>query len=132
MRSLLVRSATTVAMVALMGLLASPAPVKQLSPYSGFTSATPTTILHSTIAQDGRWKLGGDGSCYFDPDDSGPDQCSASPGRWKLGGDGSCYWDPADSGPNQCTPPATDGIEATDGTANVAAQIRSAEFHSRI
>ena len=132
MRSLLVRSATTVVMVALMGLLASPGPVKQLSPYTGFTSGAPTTILHSTIAQDGRWKLGGDGSCYFDPDDSGPDQCSANPGRWKLGGDGSCYWDPADSGPNQCTPPATDGIEATDGTANVAAQIRSAEFHSRI
>jgi hypothetical protein len=27
-------------------------------------------------------------------------------GRWKLGGDGSCYWDPNDSGPDQCTPPA--------------------------
>ena len=132
MRSLLVRSATTIAMVALMGLLASPLPVKQFSPYSGFTSALPTTILHSTIAQDGRWKVGGDGSCYFDPDDSGPDQCSPNPGRWKLGGDGSCYWDPADSGPNQCTPPATDGIEATDGTASVSAQLRGAEFHSRI
>ena len=132
MRSLLVRSATTVAMVALMGLVAPTASVKHFSPQSSFTAVTPTTILHSTVTQDGRWKLGGDGSCYWDPDDSGPDQCSQSPGRWKLGGDGSCYWDPDDSGPNQCSPPAADGIEATDGTANVSAQLRSAEFHSRI
>jgi hypothetical protein len=132
MRSLLVRSATMVAMVAVMGLLATAAPVKQLSPQSGFTSGIPTTILHSTSTQDGRWKLGGDGSCYFDPDDSGDDQCSPNAGRWKLGGDGSCYWDPADSGPNQCTPPATDGVEPTDSTTSVAAQLRSAEFQSRI
>ena len=57
---------------------------------------------------------------------------AATDGRWKLGGDGSCYWDPDDSGPNQCTPPAADGIEATDGTAGVSAQLRAAEFHSRI
>jgi hypothetical protein len=132
MRSLLVRSATTVAMVALMGLVAPTASVKHFSPQSGFTTATPTTILHPTMAQDGRWKLGGDGSCYFDPDDSGPDQCSQTEGRWKLGGDGSCYWDPADSGPNQCEPATTNGIEATDGNAGVSAQLRSAEFHSRI
>jgi hypothetical protein len=55
--------------------------------------------------QDGRWKLGDDGSCYFDATDSGPDQCSPVPGRWKLGGDGSCYFDPTDEGPDQCTPP---------------------------
>ena len=90
--------------------------------------ATPAPIA----GEDGRWKDDGNGGCYFDPDDSGPDQCSANPGRWKLGGDGTCYWDPADSGPNQCTPPATDGIEATDGTASVAAQVRRAEFHARI
>jgi hypothetical protein len=58
---------------------------------------------------DGRWKLGGDGSCYWDPDDSGPDQCSQVVGRWKLGGDGSCYFDANDSGPNQCEPPAASG-----------------------
>ncbi len=121
-----------VAMVALMGLLAPPTSVKQVSPQSGFTTGTPTTILHSTMTQDGRWKLGGDGSCYWDPDDSGPDQCSQNTGRWKLGGDGSCYWDPADSGDNQCSPPATEGVEATVGTASVSAQPRSAQFHSRI
>jgi hypothetical protein len=52
---------------------------------------------------EGRWKLAGDGTCYLDLTDVGPDQCSASPGRWKLGGDGSCYWDDDDSGPDQCT-----------------------------
>ena len=132
MRSLLVRSATMVAMVTLMGLLAPPTSMTQFSSHSGFTNVTSTTILHSATTQDGRWKLGGDGSCYFDPDDSGPDQCSPNPGRWKLGGDGNCYWDPADSGPNQCTPPATDGIEATEGTTSVAAAIRTAESHFRI
>jgi hypothetical protein len=25
--------------------------------------------------QDGRWKLGGDGSCYFGANDSGANQC---------------------------------------------------------
>jgi hypothetical protein len=59
---------------------------------------------------EGRWKLGGDGSCYLDPTDAGPDQCSASPGRWKLGGDGACYWDDDDSGPNQCAPPPFDPL----------------------
>ena len=54
---------------------------------------------------EGRWKLAGDGTCYLDLTDAGPDQCWASPGRWKLGGDESCYWDDDDSGPNQCAPP---------------------------
>lgn len=132
MRSLLVRSATMVAMVAFMGLVAPAATVMQFSPQSHVSSVTPATILHSTATQDGRWKLGGDGSCYFDPDDGGPDQCSPNVGRWKLGGDGSCYWDPADSGPNQCSPPITDGIESTDGTASVTVSLRRAEFRSRI
>jgi hypothetical protein len=66
-----------------------------------------------THTQDGRWKLGDDGSCYFDANDSGPNQCdpgtgSTVSGRWKLSGDGpSCYFDPNDSGPNQCEPPST-------------------------
>ena len=130
MRSLLVRSATMVAMVALVGLVAPTASVKQFNQQSSFTTARPTTILHSTMTQDGRWKLGGDGSCYWDPDDSGPDQCSQNPGRWKLGGDDSCYFDPADSGPNQCSPPAAEGVEPMAGNASVSAQLRSAELRS--
>jgi hypothetical protein len=57
---------------------------------------------------EGRWKLAGDGSCYWDANDSGPDQCppTTPTGRWKLGSDDSCVWDASDSGPDQCTPPA--------------------------
>lgn len=66
----------------------------------GFAAGTATTLN----GFEGRWKLAGDGTCYLDQTDGGPDQCSAIPGRWKLGGDGSCQWDDDDSGPNQCNP----------------------------
>jgi hypothetical protein len=62
------------------------------------------TTMTAAYESDGRWKLGDDGSCYFDAADSGPDQCNPQLGRWKLGGDGSCYFDASDSGPDQCTP----------------------------
>jgi hypothetical protein len=136
MRSLLVRSATMCAMVALIGLLAPSLSVPQYpasQPASiGSSFGAGLTSLHSTLNQDGRWKLGGDGSCYFDPDDSGPDQCSPNLGRWKLGGDGSCYWDPADSGPNQCSPPAAEPGITPDATGTASAQLRSAELRSRL
>lgn len=64
--------------------------------------ATPAPIA----GEDGRWKDDGNGGCYFDPDDSGPDQCWSTPGRWKDDGNGGCYYDASDSGPNQCQPPA--------------------------
>jgi hypothetical protein len=65
--------------------------------------AAATSVVYGA---DGRWKLGGDGSCFFDPNDTGPDQCSPSSptGRWKVGGDGTCVFDPNDTGPDQCTP----------------------------
>jgi hypothetical protein len=77
----------------------------------GVTAATPEA--------SGRWKLGGDGGCYFDPTDEGPDQCSAVLGRWKLGGDGTCYFDANDGGPDQCAPAssAPTSIEADDSLA---------------
>jgi hypothetical protein len=55
----------------------------------------------------GRWKLDGWGGCYWEANDSGPDQCtgSAPTGRYKDDGHGGCYWDPNDSGPDQCVPP---------------------------
>lgn len=56
----------------------------------------------SSSAVDGRWKLADDGSCYFDAEDSGPDQCDSTPGRWKDDGNGGCYFDANDSGPDQC------------------------------
>ncbi len=58
------------------------------------------------MAAEGRWKLANDGSCYFDPDDEGPAQCSV--GRWKLAVEGdpsSCYFDGLDAGPDQCPDP---------------------------
>jgi subtilisin family serine protease len=66
--------------------------------YSGFIAGPPPP------PPGGRWKLNYDGSCYWDPNDSGPDQCDPDLGRWKLANDGSCYWDPNDSGPDQCVP----------------------------
>jgi hypothetical protein len=68
----------------------------------------------STSGSDGRWKIGSDGSCYFDETDSGPDQC-LPPGRWKLGDDGSCYFDAQDEGPNQCSP--SESTSATESKA---------------
>lgn len=52
--------------------------------------------------QEGRWKVDGDGNCYFDANDEGPNQCSA--GRWKVDSEGGCTFDAADSGPDQCQP----------------------------
>jgi hypothetical protein len=66
----------------------------------------PLTVTTGSTAPEGRWKLAGDGTCYLDRNDAGPDQCSGTPGRWKLGGNGTCYWDDDDSGPNQCAPPS--------------------------
>lgn len=74
--------------------------------YDAFEAAGGTYYGDPNPPVSGRWKLGGDGSCYWDPNDFGPDQCSEATGRWKLGGDGSCYWDPNDGGPDQCQPEA--------------------------
>lgn len=64
-----------------------------------------TTIGFSTDSEAARWKLGDDGSCYFDANDDGPDQCEPVPtGRWKFGEDGTCIYDASDSGPDQCQP----------------------------
>jgi hypothetical protein len=52
----------------------------------------------------GRYKLNGNGQCYWEPNDSGPNQCSPNSGRYKLDGSGDCYWDANDSGPDQCSP----------------------------
>jgi hypothetical protein len=55
----------------------------------------------------GRYKLV-DSQCIWDPNDSGPDQCSPlpPPGRYKFDGAGVCYWEPNDYPPDQCSPPA--------------------------
>jgi hypothetical protein len=55
----------------------------------------------------GRYKFDGFGTCYWEPNDYPPDQCSPPEppsGRFKLDGSGGCYWDSNDSGPDQCAP----------------------------
>jgi hypothetical protein len=112
MRRLVVHSAGVIALAVLMALVS---PSDQQLQYRAASQATNLSTVGvtghaarpvATAVSDGRWKLGGDGSCYWDPDDSGPDQCSQTMGRWKLGGDGSCYFDANDSGADQCAPPA--------------------------
>lgn len=89
--------------------------------YTPSIGATPNLLAFSGWLDTGgggpgRWKLDGNGGCYWDPNDSGPDQCSPTPGRWKLDANGNCYWDPNDSGPNQCngtTTPSADRVRET-------------------
>jgi hypothetical protein len=50
----------------------------------------------------GRFKKQGN-NCVWDASDRGPDQCSPTKGRWKKDG-ANCLWDANDSGPNQCDP----------------------------
>jgi hypothetical protein len=90
------------------------------------------TAATTAVGAAGRWKLGDDGSCSFDENDAGPDQCSPQPGRWKLGGDGNCYFDAQDSGPNQCLPFPTEpgALESSDplpeGADRAAIEARAA------
>lgn len=81
-----------------------------------------SAVTIAARAQDGRWKLDGNGGCYFDATDSGPDQCVASTtGRWKDDGNGGCVFDASDSGPNQCTPPQQPSEAPTASASEVAA-----------
>jgi hypothetical protein len=66
-----------------------------------------------TSPSSGRFKAAPDGTCTFDPNDSGPNQCTPavvipgnppSGGRFKAGPGGTCVFVPNDGGPNQCTP----------------------------
>jgi hypothetical protein len=114
MRRFVVSSGGAIALAVLLGLLSSSMQASSYSTASSVTNLSVTSVTRGLAApatqavSDGRWKLGGDGSCYWDPDDSGPDQCSQTMGRWKLGGDGTCYFDANDSGANQCAPPAAE------------------------
>jgi len=67
----------------------------------------------TSSAAEGRWKVDDSGGCFFDPSDSGPDQCDATLGRWKDDGSGNCFFDAEDSGPDQCVPPSTEPVAAT-------------------
>jgi hypothetical protein len=75
-------------------------------------------------AQTGRWKVDGNGGCFFDANDDGFDQCTptsapTTAGRWKDDGNGGCVFDASDSGPNQCTPPSPTESEVAPSEAAV-------------
>lgn len=79
------------------------------APTQGFLAALLLLVVAIVLASQtpaqarDRWKLSDDGSCYFDPNDTGPDQCEPQPGRYKLDANGTCYYDAGDTGPNQCS-----------------------------
>jgi hypothetical protein len=102
----------TIALTILVGMSVacgdSGLPTTQPSPINAMQGAR-------VVVQKGRNKAGPGGTCVFDPNDSGPDQCTlsgssgtpgtpSSAGRFKAGPGGTCVFDPNDSGPNQCTP----------------------------
>jgi hypothetical protein len=76
------------------------------------TTVAVLCVAAAAQGAQGRWKIQGD-ACVFDPDDGGPDQCSATMGRWKIAGD-ACVFDANDSGPDQCSPPASDGGDTSN------------------
>jgi hypothetical protein len=82
---------------------------------TGVFATLALAVLVTAFAQanQGRWKVDGNGGCYFDASDDGPDQCSAAMGRWKDDGNGGCVFDSGDSGPDQCTPAAAPESEVT-------------------
>jgi RHS repeat-associated protein len=75
---------------------------------AGSTAAvegTGSSALFAVTTPPGRYKWNGSGTCYWEPNDFGLNQCyPPAQGRWKWDGNGNCYWDQNDSGPNQCTP----------------------------
>src|SRR5215217_1204593 len=88
MRKLVEHAAGAIALATLMALLI-PSSVQPLTDQS----------MVSSVA-------GSSGMVVMNP------TAAATSGRWKLGGDGSCVWDANDSGPNQCAPAQSDGIAA--------------------
>lgn len=91
-------------------LVAARAGADALTTDRGEESHGSAVVLHAVSAsadadaETGRYKVDGSGNCYWDPNDSGPDQCYPNQGRYKVNGAGQCYWEPNDSGPNQCDP----------------------------
>jgi hypothetical protein len=72
-------------------------------------------------------EVGGDGSCYWDPDDSGDDQCSPNLGGGSRGTEAAI--DANDSGPTMLASGVGSGSHARRDRT-VSAQFRSAELRS--
>jgi len=96
--------------------------IRRLIPGVFLTLIGVLCITMMAEAQTGRWKVDGSGTCYFDANDDGIDQCSpvsgtSATGRWKVDGSGGCVFDPSDSGPDQCSPQASSQPEPADDEA---------------
>jgi len=68
-------------------------------------AATTQTDTNAFSESEGRWKVDGNGGCYWDENDTGGDQCDPNnpAGRYRLDG-GSCVWDASQHPPNECEP----------------------------
>jgi hypothetical protein len=69
----------------------------------GAVALSISTLAVVPVHADGRYKKEGN-RCVWDPNDSGPNQCTPPSGRYKKDGN-RCVWDAKESGPDQCTPP---------------------------
>lgn len=114
--------------------------VRRLLPGVLLTLVGVLCITMLAQAKQGRWKVDGNGGCFFDANDDGFDQCSpasgpTAAGRWKDDGNGGCVFDATDSGPNQCTPPAPSTSEVAPSEAAVgqaAEESRPAEQDAHV
>jgi hypothetical protein len=86
-------------------ITAQPLPAGHYYALGEYQSSDPIAGLQGdfVVSATGRLKDDGFGGCYWEPNDSGPNQCYPN-GRWKVDGSGGCYWDANDAGPNQCAP----------------------------
>lgn len=68
------------------------------------TMVTTSFDTAAAVQNKGRYKKQGD-ACLWDPNDSGPNQCTPvwGKGRFKKEGD-RCVWNASDSGADQCRP----------------------------
>src|SRR5215831_4260639 len=101
-----VRIITVTAFVAMsVACSGSGLPTTQPSPVNAVDAGRSLVAVEKATASaaspSGRFKAAPDGTCTFDPNDSGPDQCSpavvipgppTSGGRFKAGPDGSCVF----------------------------------------
>lgn len=90
--------------VLLLSLIAFATPTSVAMTAADGTAIGPagSASVTTSAQKKGRWKKDGD-RCYFDANDSGPDQCTPPKGRYKKEGD-RCVWVATEDGDNQCTP----------------------------
>src|SRR3954469_23954379 len=70
----------------------------------GVAGVTTSFDSAAAVQNRGRYKKQGN-ACLWDPNDSGPNQCTPVTGRGRFKKDGDkCLWRASDKGPDQCRP----------------------------